>query len=313
MPEDIQARVKQDHKERARTGRIGLKVNLYTDVDVDALGSVLASSPTQRVRLECLMVGDSLLTTHLGRATTRLRGEHERRWAFGLLREAVREVADAMRAEPAVAGAYLMADLPDGSLRSRDRLARASEGFLDAGADAVKVEVDGRAALEAVQNLAGLGVPAFAHLGFTPQSARLRRHGSTTAERRELYRIARAARDAGACGLILEMVDPTANAALSRPSPHGLPCFSIFSGPAVPGGGLSINAWDAVFRHPSGSASFPPTAFLDPAQRAERYGPGAATRGLAQLLVLVEQGLFPGSVPIVDTEDVQETPWLTRT
>lgn len=237
MSEDLRIKIKDDYAKRDRTGVVGLKVNLYTAVDVAALDASLAEARPGNVRLECLMVGDSILSTHHGRDTTRLDDEQDRRWAYEVLRSSVSEVASAMKHAPAVSDAYLMADLPDGCLTSRDRLRRASEGFLEAGADAVKLEVGGPESLEGLRFLAAEGIPVFGHLGFTPQTARLRRHGKTDEERRDLYARARDIRDSGACGLILEMIDPLANTALSTPSPEGLPCFSIFCGPAVPGGG----------------------------------------------------------------------------
>ncbi|MFE1291110.1 3-methyl-2-oxobutanoate hydroxymethyltransferase [Streptomyces sp. NPDC058751] len=312
MSEELHIKIKNDYEERARAGTLGLKVNLYTAVDVAALGASISAAQPQSVRLECLMVGDSILSTHHGRDTTRLRDEQDRQWAYDVLRSSVNEVSSAMKDTPAVVDAYLMADLPDGSLASRDRLIRSSEGFLEAGADAVKLEVDGPLSLEGLSTLASAGVPVFGHLGFTPQTARLQRHGTTDAERRDLYGQARAIRDAGACGLILEMIDPLANAALSAPSPQGLPCFSIFSGPTVPGGGLSVNAWDAVFRHPSGAIGFPPTAFLDPSDYPDHYSREAVSRGLTSLITLVDEGRFPTRKRSADIEpEILEDPWQT--
>ncbi|MEU8934792.1 3-methyl-2-oxobutanoate hydroxymethyltransferase [Streptomyces sp. NPDC048409] len=313
MSEDLRIKIKNDYEERTRTGAVGLKVNLYTEVDVAALNVSLSEARPEAVRLECLMVGDSILSTHHGRDTTRLDDEQDQRWAYEVLRSSVSEVASAMKHAPAVADAYLMADLPDGCLTSRDRLLRASEGFLDAGADVVKLEVGGLESLEGLRFLAAEGIPVFGHLGFTPQTARLRRHGKNNEERRELYSRARDIRDSGACGLILEMIDPLANAALSTPSPEGLPCFSIFCGPAVAGGGLSVNAWDAVFRHPTGASGFPPSAFLDTADYPEHYTQDNVSRGLTSLLTLIDEGRFPARRQADDAgqHGTEESPWKT--
>jgi ketopantoate hydroxymethyltransferase len=257
------------------------------------------------------MVGDSTFSTHHGRSTTQLRDSADRQWAYGVLIEALAEVSGALRESAQLRGVYLLADLPDGSLESMDRLVYTAERFLGAGAEAVKLEVDGPESLHGIETLASTGVPVFGHLGFTPQTAQMRRHGKTANERQELYRSARAVRDHGACGLVLEMVDPVANAALSAPSPYGIPCFSIFSGPTVPGGGLSVNAWDAMFRHPSGARGFPPTAFLDVADFPEQYTFPNAVRGMTELLGLVAEGSFPESLRPIDTRDqhTPEAPW----
>ena len=311
MTRDLHTQIKTDYEERSRTGAVGLKVNLYTALDVTGLDASVDAVEWESIRLECVMVGDSILTTHHGRSTTQLRDAADRQWANVVLTEAIAEVSGALQESTRLAGVYLMADLQDGSLESDERLLDTAQGFVAAGADAVKLEVAGPDSLHGIEELAATGVPVFGHLGYTPQTAQLRRHGQTSPERGELYRSARAVRDSGACGLILEMVDPVANAALSAPSPNGIPCFSIFSGPTVQGGGLSVNAWDAVFRHPSGARGFPPTAFLDVANFPEQYTVRNVTHGMTKLLGLVSEGLFPESTRLTDKCDqlVPEEPW----
>lgn len=295
---------------RERDGAIGLKANLYTDLDVEALDAAAQLLTDGPVRLECVMVGDSILTTHHGRATTRARNDNDQRWITEVMTASVSEVASALRTAASLPGIFLMADLPDGSGGSTEVLVRTAEGFRNVGADCVKIEVDGPDALDGVQVLAGRGIPVFAHLGFTPQTAPLRRYGRTADERQQLYATARRVRDSGACGVILEMVDTTTNRALSRPSPQGLPCYSIFCGPPAVGGGLSVNAWDAVFRHPSGSRGFPSSAFLGPSEYPEQYTVGNVTRGLADLFALVTSGRFPESITTTKpTSEEQDDPW----
>lgn len=312
--ECTRSRLERDYRERARTGSVGLKVNLYTALDVAALDASIVTMRPTSVQLECLMVGDSLLSTHFGRDSTRLLDNQDQRWAYGALQGAVREVSAAMKGTSHVAQAYLIADLPDGSLESPSRLVQASDGFLEAGADVVKLEIDGPESLRGLEHLASRGILAFGHLGFTPQTARLRRYGKTKSERNELYHLARAARDSGACGLVLEMVHPTANASLSQPSSQGLPCFSIFSGPTVAGGGLSINAWDAVFRHATRAKGFPPSAFLNAVDYPDGYTEKNVIWGLSNLLALIEEGRFPAQSDSNETDPVTlEEAWLTTT
>ena len=51
-----------------------IKLNLYRDYEVDAVAKAMADSPVLQmgIRLDCLMVSDSYLMTHLGRDSTRL-------------------------------------------------------------------------------------------------------------------------------------------------------------------------------------------------------------------------------------------------
>ena len=313
MTRDLHTRVKTDYEERSRTGAVGLKVNLYTALDVAGLDASVDAVVRESLRLECVMVGDSIFSTHHGRSATQLCDAADRQWAYGVLTQALAEVSGALRGSSWLTGVYLMADLPDGSLESMERLVYTAEGFVAAGADAVKLEVADPESLQGIETLASIGMPVFGHLGLTPQTAQLRRHGKTASERQELYRLSQAVRDGVACGLILEMVNPVANAALSAPSPHGIPCFSIFSGPTVPGGGLSVNASDAMFRHTSGARGFPPTAFLDVADFPEQYTLPNVARGMTELLGLVVEGRFPASTRPIDTHDqhTPEEPWQT--
>lgn len=310
---DLRDQVRADYLERAQSGSVGIKVNLYTSLDVHGLAWAMTALP-KHLQLESVMVGDSILCTHHGRQSTQLPEVAEQEWACAVLADALAEVAAALR-DSQLTPTYLMADLPDGSLTSSKRLLQRAERFVNLGASAIKIEGAGDDSLRGIEILASIGIPVFGHIGYTPQSSSLRRHGRTRDERRDLYRTARAVRDCGACGLILEMVHPLANAALSAFSPHGIPCFSIFSGPAVPGGGLSLNAWDALFRHPSSTSGFPQSAFLEIRDYPAQYTLPNISRALILLFQLVAVGQFPQCVsatPDVHQSGSQEPddPWL---
>ncbi len=311
---------------RGRTAAtIGIKVNLYRAYEVTALASVLTGD-LATCPLECLMVGDSYLMTHLGRPSTRLGPGQEQRWALDLLASLVAEVRvaidgafrdgairDGAIRDGAIARPYLLADLPDGSARSTAQALASAGAMLEAGAEAVKLEVGDDSSLRVLASLSAHGIPTVAHLGYTPQVGRLARYGDTLAGAMALFEQARGARDAGAAAIVLEMTSEAVNQALSRPGPGSVPVYSIHSGRARYGA-QSLNVWDAVFRQPGPGRFFPPTAELDPGTDRRRYTPELIASKLDQLLRLTIAGQFPPSPPSRLGEDerravVECDPW----
>jgi hypothetical protein len=135
-----------------------------------------------------------------------------------------------------------------------------------------------------------------AHLGYTPQDGVNRRHGDTLDEAIELFRQARAVRDLGACGLVLELVCEPVNRALSDSRGPAFPIYSVFSGRAR-GGGQSLNVWDAVFLPEQGKRYFPPTAQAPRSAYPGAYTAAVIEERMTSLLELTLRGEFPLSPP----------------
>jgi ketopantoate hydroxymethyltransferase len=273
--------------------QLGLKINAYRGHEIEGLAKALRAPDLVDSPVECVMVGDSYFMTHLGRSTTVMSGAAERDWALSTMVGLVAEVREAMDREFAPSRTpFLLADLPDGTTAGPAAARAAAARFTRAGADAVKIEVDGADQLRCVEAVAATGLPTLAHLGYTPQLTSLGRHGDAVDDALELFARARRARDAGACGLIVEMVSEPVNQALSRPHPAGLPVYSVFSGRAR-WGGQSLNLWDAVVRPANQGRYFPPTATLDAADVPEAYTPDLIADRMRELIRLTLAGWFP--------------------
>ncbi|WP_129306970.1 3-methyl-2-oxobutanoate hydroxymethyltransferase [Streptomyces sp. L2] len=273
--------------------QLGLKINAYRGYEIEGLAEALAVPDLADSPVECVMVGDSYFMTHLGRPGTVMSGAAERDWALTTMAGLVDEVRDALdRHFTPDRVPFLLADLPDGATASPAAARQAAARFRAAGADAVKIEVAGDSELACVEAVAATGLPVLAHLGYTPQLTALTRHGDAVDDALGLFAEARRARDAGACGLVVEMVSEPVNQALSRPHPAGLPLYSVFSGRAR-WGGQSLNLWDAVVRPARPGRYFPPTPVLDAADVPAAYTPGLIADRMRELVRLTLAGWFP--------------------
>jgi ketopantoate hydroxymethyltransferase len=281
------------HRHRAANpGRVGIKVNLYHGYELEAVAAAAVDAGLRPDPIECFMVADSYLMTHLGRPTTRLETD-EWPWGMDLMCRLVGECRDARDRVYGVGDRpFLLGDLPDGAATTPDRALDSAGRLLRSGAEAIKLELSGKKQLAHVEVLAEAGVPVIAHLGYTPQRGELRRFGKTMEELTALCSLACAVRDRGAVAVVLEMVTEAANRLLTQPDPRALPVYSIFSGRADLGG-QSLNVWDSVFRPSRPSQFFPPTATLDSATDRAKYGPEAVRTAMGQLLALTVQGVFP--------------------
>lgn len=277
---------------------MGIKVNLYRGFEVAALAAATAEPGVEGCPLECVMVGDSYFMTHLGRASTALATAEEQAWGMDVLESLVAEVRGELdQSFPTPARPCLLADLPNGAAATVERAVVAGGRMVEAGADAVKIELADEAALAAVEALSDRGIPVVAHLGYTPQSDALARHGDSLASAFALFALARRARDAGASAIVLEMVSEAVNRALSAAAggrPGTLPTYSIFSGRA-PYGAQSLNVWDAVFRPVKTGRSFPPTARHDASTERHLYTEPRIASALSRLLRMTLAGEFPPS------------------
>lgn len=279
----------------ARPDRPRLKVNLYTGLETRAAAraarALAAEGPPPGI--DCLMVGDSYLMTHLGRPSTRLGTPAEADWALGLLVDLLAEVRAALDDAPWPGQPpWLMGDLPDGAAAIPAAAEAAADRMAAAGADAVKVEIEGPGSWAVLEGLARRGAATVAHLGYAPQRAANRRYGGDLAEAAALFAAARRARDAGAVALVLERVDPAVHARLAAPDPGGLPVYAIFSG-AVPGTAQNLNVWDAVVRPDTPRRAFPPTAVLDRARVPAEYTEELVADRFAALVRLALAGRYP--------------------
>jgi len=142
-------------------------------------------------------------------------------------------VRAAARAKPR---ALLAADLPYRSYDTVEAAVENSRRLVAAGAEAVKAE-GGRSILEQVRAIVGAGIPFLGHLGMLPQSVLeeggYHIKGRKDAEREALLADASALEEAGAFGIVLELVTPPVAAEISQSV--SLPTIGIGSGPDCDG------------------------------------------------------------------------------
>lgn len=175
--------------------------------------------------VELILVGDSLGTAVLGYENT--------------LRVTLEDMLHHTRAVVrGVQNAMVVSDMPFMSYQVSPEQALINAGRLvqEAGADAVKLE--GGTEVEAtVARITGAGIPVFGHLGFTPQSVHQLGgaffQGKTAKKAQKLLEDALRLEDAGACGVILELVPWEAAEWIT--ARLQIPTIGIGSGPACSG------------------------------------------------------------------------------
>jgi 3-methyl-2-oxobutanoate hydroxymethyltransferase len=170
-----------------------------------------------------LLVGDSVGMVVLGYPDT----------THVTMADMEHHVRSAARAMPR---ALLAADLPYNSCLTVNDALTNTHRLLDAGAEAIKAE-GGRNILPQVQAIIKTGVPFLGHLGMLPQNvvAEGGYHikGKTPEERSDLIADAVALADAGAFGIVLELVTPpVAREITARVQ---IPTLGIGSGPDCDG------------------------------------------------------------------------------
>jgi len=170
-----------------------------------------------------LLVGDSLGMVVLGYADT----------TFVTMAEMEHHVRAAARAKPR---ALLGADLPFQSYPTVGAALQNARRLVAAGAEAVKAE-GGRSILPQVRAIIADGIPFVGHLGMLPQSVReeggYRIKGKSDAEREALLADAAALEQAGAFGVVLELVAPPVAKAITQAIT--VPTIGIGSGPDCDG------------------------------------------------------------------------------
>lgn len=156
--------------------------------------------------LPLLLVGDSLGMVVLGYPDT----------THVTMEDMEHHVRAAARAKPR---ALLAADLPFNSCPTVAAALENTRRLLAAGAEAVKAE-GGRNILPQVRAIIAAGVPFLGHLGMLPQNVVAEGgysvKGKTPEERSNLMADAMALAEAGAFGIVLELVTPPVARARSR-------------------------------------------------------------------------------------------------
>ncbi len=315
IQETINAQLAKRHK---NPGIQALKINLYNAHEVRAVKQAIDNLKGYRgfTTPDCFMVGDSLLTTHLGCKNTHLETLEEQNAFILLMLKSIEDVRTAMNELFITEPPYLMGDLPDGASSSEQRLLMVSEKMLQHGADIVKLEVASKNDIALIGYLAKNGIPVAAHVGFTPQKNNNRQYGRTLQEALELIDVVRLARDNGASVIILERIAEIINRVLCAPSKESLPIYSIFSG-KVPGGGQSLNVWDSVYKPTFKALFFPPTSRYKSDTYPKTYTQDTIADCFCKLLKMTLDGEFPKSPSTtLSTDDIlyleSISPWTSQ-
>jgi 3-methyl-2-oxobutanoate hydroxymethyltransferase len=170
-----------------------------------------------------LLVGDSLGMVVLGYPDT----------TCVTMAEMEHHVRAAARAQPR---ALLAADMPFGSCTTPAKAVESARRLIAAGAEAVKTE-GGRNILPQIQAIIAEGIPLLGHLGMLPQNAVVEGgyhvKGKNEQERLGLMADAMALAQAGAFGLVLELVAAPVAGEITAKAP--IPTLGIGSGPLCDG------------------------------------------------------------------------------
>ena len=153
-----------------------------------------------------VLVGDSLGMVVLGYPDT----------THVTLDEMAHHTAAVARAMPS---GLVVADLPYQSYETPEQAVTSAKCLVAAGAEGVKAE-GGQAILPQVEAIVAAGIPFLGHLGMLPQSVveggGYRIQGRDNEQREALLADSQALGQAGAFGIVLELVTPTVAAEITR-------------------------------------------------------------------------------------------------
>jgi len=153
-----------------------------------------------------LLVGDSLGMVVLGYPDT----------THITLEEMAHHIRAVARARPR---GLVVADLPFETYETPAQAVESAKRLIDAGAEAVKAE-GGQAILPQLEAIHAVGIPFLGHLGMLPQhvleEGGYRIKGCDEAQREALLADAQALSQAGAFGIVLELVTTTVAAEITR-------------------------------------------------------------------------------------------------
>lgn len=125
----------------------------------------------------------------------------------------------------------ILADLPIATFDTAEQAVASAQRLIEAGAHAVKLE-GGASHTAQVRALVAAGIPVMAHIGMQPQRVRIeggyRIKGKTPEQAEALLADARAAEEAGAFGLLLELVQPEVARQITEAA--GIPTIGIGAG-----------------------------------------------------------------------------------
>ncbi len=178
----------------------------------------LTARMAARAGVPLVLVGDSLATTALGRATT-----------IPATMDVMIHHAEAVRR--GAPDALVVGDMPFLSYATvPDALRNAGRFLREAGCDAVKIE-GGVTKAPVIRALVEEGIPVQAHIGLQPQSVKSTGYavrGRTPEDAAALEEDMDAVTAAGAFSVVLECVVPSVAAALTRRTP--VPTIGVGSG-----------------------------------------------------------------------------------
>ena len=172
--------------------------------------------------IDAILVGDTLGMVVQGKSTTLPVTLDEMIYHGELVARAVRY-------------ALVIVDMPFLSFQvsPHDAVANAGRILKETGADAVKLE-GGAAQAETINALATADIPVLAHLGMKPQSVRrLGGMGKIQRDEDRLLSDARAAQDAGAFGIVLELIPQSVAEKVTQAL--SIPTIGIGAGPKCDG------------------------------------------------------------------------------
>ena len=134
--------------------------------------------------------------------------------------------------------ALCVVDMPFLSYQASEESAVMNAGHLmqQTGADAVKLEGGYEEIVHTVGRLTEIGIPVFAHLGFTPQSVRtlgMRIQGKEKSDADKMVEQAKALEDAGAFAIVLELIPSELAARITNAL--SIPTIGIGAGPHCDG------------------------------------------------------------------------------
>jgi 3-methyl-2-oxobutanoate hydroxymethyltransferase len=177
--------------------------------------------------LDVLLVGDSVGMVVLGYPDTTLVTMEE-------MLHHTRAVARGAR--DGGGRALILSDLPFGSAADPELTVKNARRLIDAGAHAVKLE-GGAAFTPHVRALVAVGIPVMAHIGMQPQRVRIEggysMKGKTAEQAASLMEDAREVANAGAFGLLLELVVPAVAKEIT--ATVRIPTIGIGAGPDCDG------------------------------------------------------------------------------
>lgn len=215
--------------------------------------------------VDVILVGDSLANVVLGLPSTREVGMD----AMALFTAAVARGAR---------NTHILADMPYGSDTDPAKAVANGRRFLSLGAHSVKLE---GAKLAEVRALTSEGIPVIAHVGLLPQTAKsFKQVGRVQAERDEVLRAADDLARAGAIAMVLEHMDHSLAAEVTRRVP--VPTIGIGAGKGTDGQVLVLHDFLGL-----GAGPLPPFAKAFAGLRRE------AVNGAKEYCRAVRERSFP--------------------